>query len=296
MTDPSSLALARVTEHRVSRGKGSLHVRDFAGSGPAYVLLHGFPDNSHIYDDLIPHLTAAGRRTVAFDFLGFGSSDKPDGAAYSFEQQLGDLEAVVEALGLAQVIPVGHDAGGPTAINFALKHPARSAGICLMNVFYAQAPGLRVPEFIELFATKNLKALSRHFLESPQQFAWLLAFQRRQMQTGMSESQQAHYEEFLGPIVDKNFTQRPSAAAAFAQMTYQLFDEIAANTQRLPDFRRMETPLQLIWGQADAYLNLSVAEDLRSQARNATLHTLAAGHWPQIDEAAQVARIMISGR
>ena len=79
-------------------------------------------------------------------------------------------------------------------------------------------------------------------------------------------------------------------------MTYQLFDEIAANTQRLADFRRMETALQLIWGQADAYLNLAVAEDLRSQARNATLHTLAAGHWPQIDEASQVARIMITGR
>ena len=54
-----------------------------------------------------------------------------------------------------------------------------------MNAFYAQAPGLRVPEFIELFATKNLKGLSRHFLESPQQFAWLLDFQRRRMQVGM---------------------------------------------------------------------------------------------------------------
>ena len=41
--------------------------------------------------DLIPHLTAAGRRTIAFDFLGFGASDKPEGAVYTFEQQLGDL-------------------------------------------------------------------------------------------------------------------------------------------------------------------------------------------------------------
>ena len=107
MHDPSSTASASLAEHRVPRGGGTLCVRDFAGSGPAFVLLHGFPDNSHIYDDLIPHLTAAGRRTVAFDFLGFGDSDKPEGAAYSFEQQLGDLEAVVEALGLRKVIPSG---------------------------------------------------------------------------------------------------------------------------------------------------------------------------------------------
>ena len=78
--------LPAFTEHRVPHAGGSLYVRDFPGSGPAFVLLHGFPDNLHIYDDLIPHLAAAGRRAVAFDFLGFGASDKPEGAAYTFER------------------------------------------------------------------------------------------------------------------------------------------------------------------------------------------------------------------
>ena len=282
------------TEHRVPHAGGSLYVRDFSGSCPAFVLLHGFPDNLHIYDDLIPHLAAAGRRTVAFDFLGFGASDKPEGAAYSFEQQLGDLRAVADALGLEKIIPVGHDAGGPAAVNFALRYPTRAAGICLMNAFYGEAPGLRVPEFIELFSNKNLKALTRHILASPQQFAWLLNFQRSQMQVGLTETQLARYNEFLGPIVDKNFTQRPSAGPAFAQMTYQLSDEVAANTARLLDFRRSDLPLLLIWGKADPYLHVSVAEYIRSQAKNAVLHVLEAGHWPQIDEAADTARIMLA--
>ena len=82
------------------------HVRPrLSWHGPAFVVLHGFPDNSHIYDDLIPHLVAAGRRTVAIDFLGFGASDKPEGADYTFEQQLGDLEAVANALELEKIIP-----------------------------------------------------------------------------------------------------------------------------------------------------------------------------------------------
>ena len=59
--------------------EGSLYVRDYAGAEPAFVLMHGFPDNLHIWDDLIPHLTASGRRVVTFDFLGFGASDKPAG-------------------------------------------------------------------------------------------------------------------------------------------------------------------------------------------------------------------------
>jgi haloalkane dehalogenase len=193
MTDNPSSALPAFVEHRVQRDRGSLYVRDFPGSGPAFVVLHGFPDNSHIYDDLISHFAAAGRRTTAIDFLGFGASDKPDGAHYSFEQQLGDLEAVVDALALDKIIPVGHDAGGPAAVNFALRHPQRTAAVCLMNAFYGDAPGLRVPEFIELFSNKNLKALTRHFLASPPQFAWLLGFQRDQMQVGLTEAQKARY-------------------------------------------------------------------------------------------------------
>jgi haloalkane dehalogenase len=296
MTETPSRALPPYTEHHVPRDGGSLCVRDFAGDGPAFVLLHGFPDNSHIYDELIPHLAAVGRRTIALDFLGFGASDKPAGARYSFEQQLGDLEAVVDELKLDQIIPVGHDAGGPAAVNFALKHPEHTAAICLMNAFYGDAPGLRVPEFIELFSNKNLKALTQHFLASPQQFAWLLGFQRDQMQAGLTEAQKSRYTDFLGPIIDNNFRQQPSAGPAFAQMTYQLSDEVAANTARLLAFRRSNIPLLLIWGKFDPYLHVSVAEYMRSQAMNAVLHPLEAGHWPQIDAAGEVARIMLATR
>ena len=84
------------TEHHVQRKHGRVYARAYEGAGPAFVLMHGFPDNLKIYDDLIPYLVAGGRRVVAFDFLGFGASDKSANASYSFEQQLGDLEAVVK--------------------------------------------------------------------------------------------------------------------------------------------------------------------------------------------------------
>ncbi|MBV8456263.1 MAG: alpha/beta hydrolase [Acetobacteraceae bacterium] len=293
MTDSLRAGLPAFSEHRVPRDRGRLYVRDFSGNGPAFVLLHGFPDNARIYDDLIPHLASAGRRIVTIDFLGFGASDKPVGPHYSFAQQLGDVEAVGEALSLDTIIPAGHDAGGPAAVNFALTHPERTAAVTLLNAFYGATPGLRVPELIALFSNKELSALSLHFLESPHQFAWLLDFQRNQLATGLTETQKVRYFEFLGPIIDNNFRQQPSAASAFAQMTSQLADEVAANTARLVEFRRSDVPLTLIWGKADPYLHVSVAEHLRSQARHASLHALDAGHWPQIDAAAEVARIML---
>ncbi len=287
------LPLPAFAEHYVPRERGRLYVRDFAGAGPAFVVLHGFPDNLHIYDPVIPHLVGAGRRVVALDFLGFGASDKPADSLYSFEQQVCELEAVADALALDRIIPVGHDAGVAAAVNFGLRHPARTERVVMINGFHGDAPGLRVPEIITLFSERRLSSLSGHFLRSPQQFAWLLEFQRAELAAGLSEAQKARYYDFLGTIIDENFRQMPSAAPAFARLAFQFADEVAANTARLVTLRRSDVPFQLIWGRFDPYLHVSVAEYYRAQVKNGTLRMIDAGHWPQVDEPEQVARAML---
>jgi pimeloyl-ACP methyl ester carboxylesterase len=54
--------------------RGRLQVADQPGDEPALVLMHGFPDDSRIYNRLISWL--APRRVVAFDFFGYGRSDR----------------------------------------------------------------------------------------------------------------------------------------------------------------------------------------------------------------------------
>lgn len=68
-------------EHLVPRGRHRIYAREYEGGGPSIVFMHGFPDNLHLYDRLVPHL--AGRRIVTFDFLGWGNSDKPAGYPYT---------------------------------------------------------------------------------------------------------------------------------------------------------------------------------------------------------------------
>ena len=63
----------------VSREAYRLHVEVVPGTGVPVVLMHGFPDSTHLYDRLLPHFT--GRRPVVrFYFLGWGRSDKPAGS------------------------------------------------------------------------------------------------------------------------------------------------------------------------------------------------------------------------
>jgi haloalkane dehalogenase len=87
----------------VSRNRHRIYVREHSGEGPAIVVMHGFPDNLHLYDRLVPHLSPP-RRVIAFDFLGWGASDKPSGYPYTASNQVGDLDAVITQLRLKQVL------------------------------------------------------------------------------------------------------------------------------------------------------------------------------------------------
>src|SRR3954453_10106108 len=81
----AAAAEARFTAHSVPFQGHTLYARDYPGSGPALVLMHGFPDNLHLYDRLVPYLK--GRHVVTFDFLGWGRSDKPRDHTYTFAEQ-----------------------------------------------------------------------------------------------------------------------------------------------------------------------------------------------------------------
>src|SRR5262249_5759179 len=145
--NPNSLAflpegMVVYQETVVRRDQHRIHVRDHPGAEPAIILMHGFPDNLHLYDRLVPYLSPP-RRVVLFDFLGWGRSDNPPGFFYPTANQVGDLDAVIPQLGLGQFILAAHAASAPPAIDWALDHPERVAGLVLLNTYYCAMPTLR---------------------------------------------------------------------------------------------------------------------------------------------------------
>jgi pimeloyl-ACP methyl ester carboxylesterase len=106
------------------------------GNGPLVVLCHGWPELSYSWRHQIPAIAAAGFRVVAPDMRGFGRTSAPTEInAYSIFDTVGDMVALVEALGERQAVIVGHDWGAPVAWHAALFRP---------DVFTAVA-GLSVP-------------------------------------------------------------------------------------------------------------------------------------------------------
>ena len=250
---PTSTAQEQAfTEHRIQCGTSTMYARHYAGTGPAFVLMHGFPDNLHIYDRLIPRLF--GREVITFDFLGWGDSGKPRDYSYTSKAQEGDLQTVLDALGVEQAVLVPHDASGPAAINWALDHPERVAGLVLLNTYYASSPTLRFPEFIALFADPAHATLARAMAQEPQVAQWLLRWQGEQFGAA------APPPETLLPLVLHQFADQPSTFPAFIALTADLRATLRANTQRLPQLATFERPVRIIFGANDPYLNPGVAE------------------------------------
>jgi pimeloyl-ACP methyl ester carboxylesterase len=93
------------------------------------VLLHGFCEDSRLWNDFIPLL--GDIPSVVIDLPGFGNSDIPTRSGLDY---LADaVIAVLNEIETAQCILVGHSMGGYTALTFAAKYPQRLAGLGLFH-------------------------------------------------------------------------------------------------------------------------------------------------------------------
>ncbi len=111
----------------------TLAVHD-AGSGPAVVMSHGFPELGYSWRHQFDPLIAAGFRAIAPDQRGYGDSDAPEPIeSYDIHHLCGDLVGLLDALGIDRAIFVGHDWGGFVVWAMPYLHPERVAGVVGVN-------------------------------------------------------------------------------------------------------------------------------------------------------------------
>lgn len=105
-----------------------------AGSGPAVVLLHGFPGLAFTWRHQIPALVAAGYRVIVPDLRGYGLSDTPEDVdSYDIAHLTGDLVGLLDALDVEKAVFAGHDWGGLLAWQMPLFHEVRVTGVISAN-------------------------------------------------------------------------------------------------------------------------------------------------------------------
>lgn len=138
------------------------------GTGVPVVLLHGNPASSYVWRKVLPVVATVGR-AMAPDLIGMGESGRP-AIDYGFDDSARYLDAWFEALGLDEVVLVGHDWGGALAFDWAARHPGRVRGLAFMETIvrpmtWDDFPGPARPRYEALRAAGSgeTKVLDENF-------------------------------------------------------------------------------------------------------------------------------------
>lgn len=252
-----------------------LHARE-AGEGPPVLLLHGWPTSSFLYRGIIPHL-APHRRVIALDLPGFGASDKPLDASYSFRFYREMIDGYLAARGVDRCGLGVHDLGGPVGLYWMTQQPERVDSLVLLNT-------LVYPDFswavVAFMAALRLPGV-RGALVSP----WGLS---KAMRVGMHTAPSAEVVAGVqAPF--KDTAARKALIKSIGNLHPDGFRAIAAG---LPAYTG---PLRVIYGTGDRILP-DVAKTMARVQRDCPQAVVTAlaecGHFLQEDRPAEVGTLL----
>jgi pimeloyl-ACP methyl ester carboxylesterase len=110
-------------------------------SGVPIVLLHGFPDDVHAYDEVAPPLAAAGHRVLVPYLRGYGRTRfrETDTPRFAEQAAIGqDVLDFADALRLDRIVVCGYDWGGRAACIAAALHPERVCAAVIIGGYGIQ--------------------------------------------------------------------------------------------------------------------------------------------------------------
>ena len=282
--ESDGLDVAGGKHRRVDVGEVRLHCVE-AGKGPLVVLLHGFPEFWWSWRHQIPALAEAGFRVVAPDLRGYNLSDKPPGArAYGIEHLVADVAGLIRGLGEEKAHVVGHDWGGGVAYSFAMFKPEMLRKLSILNCPHPaeMMRGLRTPSQLR-------KSWYMFAFQLPGVPEWLFsrndyAALRRTLRSAASSD--ADLEKYVDAA-------RRGDRLHGGINYYRAMMRSAVRGKMLP-FRKIEAPVQVIWGENDDFLGKDIARPSPRWAPDVRVEFLPrASHWVQIDEPKKVSKLLV---
>lgn len=244
-----------------------------AGEGAPLVLIHGGgpgADSHGNWKDLIP-LFAQHHRVFAYDLVGFGNTEAPDPATftYSMDARTQQLQDFIEALALGPANVIGNSMGGCTVLGLAIRKPELVRNMVLMG-----SAGLRMQLSPEVG-----KLMHYDFtLEGMRAIATALAYPG----FGISEEMIRYRHE----LTKREDIMRATAATqAWIKNNGGMFYEEA-------DIARVPTRTLVFHGKNDKVVPVSVAQRFLELIENSHGYIMPkCGHWAMLEHPEYFGRI-----
>ena len=237
------------------------------GSGEPVVLIHGFLENSSMWDNLIPKLSKSNQ-IIVVDLLGHGNSHCI-GYIHSMADFAEAIEEVLKNLQIPACQMVGHSLGGYVALSIAKRENIRVTGLCLLNSTTKNDDVSR--KLLRTRAVKNAKK----FYESLVSMSINNLFYEKNRQKFENEIEAIKTEALKTPIqgyiaAQEGMMQRPDNTEFFKQSTFKK---------------------AIIAGINDSVIDFEELKEI-SNNTNAQFYPLEGGHMSHIEALEDLERIL----
>jgi pimeloyl-ACP methyl ester carboxylesterase len=238
---------------------------------PTLVLLHGFPTSSHMFRDLIPQLEDTFH-VIAPDYPGFGFSDAPSPAAFSYTfDHLADVtEKLIQKLGVKTFALYLQDYGGPVGFRIAARDPRRITGLIIQNA-NAYTEGI----------SEAMTPIANYWSDRAGMEPAIRGFLTRET-TMFQYIHGAGHPERISPdayLHDQALLDRPGNDL----IQLELLFNYQANPPLYPVwqeyFRQHQPRTLIVWGRNDPFFTVPGAQAFLRDLPEAELHLLEAGHF-----------------
>ncbi len=253
---------------------------DMVGDGDQLIIcLHGFPEHSVSWRFQLPYLARLGYRVWAPNLRGYGNSSAPSGIdAYSLENLMNDVGALIDAAGCTEVTLMAHDWGAVIAWSFAMHQVRVIDRLVICNVPH---PGpaaaamswaqLKKSWYILFFQLPWLP--ERMLLKSPGMGAMIQS----------TAAAPENFSEAVVQLYDENARRRGNVTA---MINYYrgLVRGGGMRRQRRLGLPSIAVPTLMLWGEDAMALSIETTYGTENHVEDLTLRYLAGiSHWVQQD-------------
>ncbi len=250
---------------------------DSNGNERVALLVHGYPESSYMWHDVLGALADAGWRALALDLPGYGDSEPGTGAGSgTWERHVQALERFARELELGPVALVTHDWGVMIGLRWACDHPGSVRALAISDGgFFADrqwhdlANVLRTPEEGE--------QLIRSFTHEG--FHGAMAA----LSSGMSE---AAIDEYWKCFADD--TRRLAHLELYRSGDFEKLIPYEGRVAALG------LPALILWGEEDKFAGVKMAHRFHEELPGSELVLLAdAGHFVWDDQPERATRALV---
>jgi pimeloyl-ACP methyl ester carboxylesterase len=244
-----------------------------SGTGTPVVFIHGIGASLYGWRYQLAPLVAAGYRVVTFDNRGFGFSDKP-AHGYHNAEYAHLVVSLLDSLGIASAVLVGHSMGGAIAAEVALVHPDRVRGLVLID---AAGFGVSWPGVLKIARWPFVGAIATSF-----RARWVTGRIVRSTFADPNRVTEADVDQYYAPVPDPNF-----GRALRGVLREFSFDTLGGRLASL------QTPTLILWGAADRLISVRDGSRFgRELPRSEFVLLEHAGHNAQEEAADRVNRLL----